>query len=264
MKTSWAMGATAVVLGTMLWAADAGAASPGYIPKAAVPDMLKVLPAPPAAGTGVAADDQAAFASTRKFEGTPRWDLAINDADQTPEAAFLDFSCALGVTLDDGTAPTLQTLLSRVKSDEGAFVDPPKNSIGRPRPYLSQPGNICVEKTDALAKSPSYPSGHATLSWAWGLILSELAPDRAVEIMARARVIGESRVVCGVHYPSDIETGRLDGSAMFAALQSIPDFRADMEKARAEVAAARSSQTGVKPDPAICKREADAEAQRPW
>ena len=57
----------------------------------------------------------------------------------------------------------------------------------------------------------------------------------------RARSIGESRVVCGVHYLSDVEEGRTNGSALVAALHSSPEFRADMEKARAEVAAARET-----------------------
>jgi acid phosphatase (class A) len=32
-----------------------------------------------------------------------------------------------------------------------------------------------------------------------GLILAELAPERATPILNRGRAYGESRVVCGVH-----------------------------------------------------------------
>ena len=253
-----------LTLAAALGVHSANAATPGYLAPGAAPDMIKVLPPAPAAGSGVQADDRAAFAASRRLEGGDRWALAINDVEQSPEAAFLDFACALGVTLDDGSAPTLSTILSRIRTDARPFVDPPKDHYARPRPYLDQPGDICVEKTDALAKSASYPSGHSTLSWAWGLILAELAPDRATDILARARAYSESRVVCGVHYPSDIEAGRQNGSAMFAALQSSPEFRADMEKARAEVAAARGASVAPRPNEAQCKVEADAEAHRPW
>ena len=251
-------------LGLVLLAGAAPAATPGYLTPGQTAEMYRVLPPPPPPpGSGTEADDKRAFAVTRALEGSPRWTMAASDVEQSPEAAFLDFACALGVTLDDGAAPTLQTIFTRIRADARPFVDAPKDKWARPRPYLSQSGNICVEKTDALAKSAAYPSGHATLSWAWGLILAQLAPDRATEILARARAYSESRVVCGVHYPSDIEAGRLNGSALYAALQTNAEFRADMDKAKAEVAAARA--TGKpRPNAEICKVEADAESHRPW
>jgi acid phosphatase (class A) len=238
----------------------------GYLPKAAVPDMTKVLPAPPAAGTGVAADDKAAFVNTRKLEGSPRWDLATTDANESAEAAFVNFSCSLGVTLDDGTAPTLSNLFSRLRKDESAITDGAKQTFAVRRPYLDLPGNICTDRPDP-SKPPSfsYPSGHATLGWAYALVLAELAPDRATEILKRGRVFGESRVACGVHYPTDIEAGRTNASALVAALHANPEFRADMEKARAEVAAARQSvDSAHAPYAERCKIETDAAAQRPW
>jgi acid phosphatase (class A) len=244
--------------------AEPSAAADGYLPKSAIPDTTAVLPPPPAPGTGVDADDHAAFRSSRALKYTPRWSMAIGDVEQTPEAAFLDFACALGVTLDDGSAPTLSNMFSRIRVDARGVVDPPKDHYARHRPYLDQEGDICVEKTPSLAASASYPSGHSTLSWAWGLILAELAPDRATEILARARAYAESRVVCGVHYPSDIEAGRANGSILVAALHASSDFRADMEKARAELAAARKSGGTVKPDPGQCRIEEDAETHRPW
>ena len=236
----------------------------GYIGAGQAPKMIWVLPPPPEPGSGVDADDRKAFRDTRSLEGSPRWTLAINDAAQSPEAAFLDFACALGVTLDDGTAPVLSNLLARVGVDAGQVVTPTKDRYNRKRPYLVQPGNICVERSDLLAASPSYPSGHSTLSWAWALILAELAPDRSTEILERARAYAESRVVCGVHYPSDIEAGRTNGSALVAALHGSARFRADMDKAREEVAAARKSRASAMQGSGQCKVEQDAEEKRPW
>ena len=256
--------AVAVLAAGLAWGCgSASAAADGYIAKAAAPDTLAILPPPPKAGSGAEADDRAAFAASRSLQGSPRWALAINDVEQSPEAAFLDFACALGVTLDDGKAPALSNIFNRIRTDARWAVDPPKDHYARHRPYLGQPGDICVEKTPALAASASYPSGHSTLSWAWGLILAELAPDRATQILARARVYAESRVVCGVHFPSDIAAGRTNGSILVAALHSSPEFRADMDKARAEVEAARKA-GGVTPDPGQCKVESEAAASRPW
>jgi len=257
-----ATAAVVILISALAWG-EAAFAADGYIAKAAAPDTLAILPGPPKADSGVQADDRAAFAASRSVAGSPRWALAINDVEQSPEAAFLDFACALGVTLDDGKAPVLSSIFSRIRTDARWAVDPPKDHYARPRPYLAQGGDICVEKSPSLAASPSYPSGHSTLSWAWGLILTELAPDRATQILTRARVYAESRVVCGVHYPSDIEAGRANGSILVAALHSSPEFRADMDKARAEIEAARKA-GGVMPDPGQCKVEAEAAATRSW
>ena len=253
----------AMALGLALVAGAAGAATPGYLAPGSTPDMIRVLPAPPEPKSQMQADDDRAFRVTRKLEGSARWTLAQSDNRGSPDDALKDFACALGVSLDQHSAPTLYALLGRIMSDARPFIDPAKDHYARPRPFLRMAGNICVPKVESLVKSGSYPSGHSTASWDWGLIFSELAPDRSTEIMARARAYSESRVVCGVHYPSDIANGRLNGSALFAALQASPEFRADMEKAREEVAAARASNTAA-PDPAICKVEADAEATRPW
>jgi acid phosphatase (class A) len=222
--------------------AQTPAAEPkGYLDPDATPLTLRVLPPPPAAGSGREADDKAIFAKTRALAGSPRWALATLDADLTPRAGM--FACAIGVRLNAANAPTLDRMLHRMAPDARAVVDPPKDTFNRPRPYVGVAGDppICVPKTDSLAKSASYPSGHATVAWAWGLILAELAPDRATEILMRARAIGESRIVCGVHYLSDVEEGRTNGSILVAAVHSSPEFRTDMEAARAEVAAARAT-----------------------
>ena len=239
------------------------APAPGYLAPGSTPDMIRVLPVPPAPKSQAQAEDDRAYRATRRLEGTARWAMAQQDNRGAPDDALHDFACALGVTLDKASAPTLHALLGRIMSDARPFIDPGKDHYARPRPYLRMKGNICVPRTDNLARSGSYPSGHSTAAWTWGLIFAELAPDRATGILSRARAYSESRVVCGVHYPSDIQAGRLNGSAVFAALQTSPEFRADMEKARAEIAAARAA-GGPPPDPEICKLEADAEAHRPW
>lgn len=77
------------------------------------------------------------------------------------------------------------------------------------------------------------------MGWAWALILSELAPDRADAILARGLAYGESRVICGVHYASDVEAGRLVGAAMVARLKADPTFQSDFIEARREIDRAR-------------------------
>ena len=53
--------------------------------------------------------------------------------------------------------------------------------------------------------------------------------------MARAAEYANNRVVAGVHYPSDIEGGRLTATAFAAALFASPAFQSDLAAARAEL-----------------------------
>lgn len=233
----------------------------GYVAPADAPDTTRILPLPPKADSPAEAADRAAFTTTRALAGSPRFALATADADMSDLPA--KFACAIGVTLDATNAPTLMMILHRQAADHKWAVDPPKDHFGRPRPFVTAGGDapICTARTEALARSPSYPSGHSTQSWAAGLILAELAPDRATDILMRARSIGESRVVCGVHYPSDVEEGRTNGSIVVAAEHADPVFRADMDKARAEVSAARAT---PHVGPEACLDQDQAAAHTPY
>jgi acid phosphatase (class A) len=119
-----------------------------------------------------------------------------------------------------------------------------------------------VMRTQALADSFSYPSGHATQGWAYALILAALVPEKATAILVRGRAYGESRVVCGVHWLSDVVAGRLTGTSTVAALMGDPTFRADLDKARAELRGALAG-AGTSPDQATCTREAAALREPP-
>ena len=107
-------------------------------------------------------------------------------------------------------------------------------------------------------KDGSYPSGHTAIGWAWALILCEIAPEQTDAILARGRAFGQSRVICNVHWHSDVVEGRFMGAAAVARLHVDPAFRAEIEAAKAELAAVRAK--GLKPT-RDCQAEADALAR---
>lgn len=219
----------------------------GYLPAPAV-GAEAYLPPPPARGSAREAAELEIYTATRGLEGSARWRQAQSDADADGPAAARAFDCALGTSLDAVKQPILVRLLARATADSDNASRTAKHSFARPRPFLVKAGPICVVREQWLIDQGSYPSGHATTGWTFGLILSELAPDRTEALMSRARSFGESRVVCGVHYPSDIEAGRVVASATLARLHGDPVFLADIRTARAELAAARAST----PAPANC------------
>jgi len=243
--------------------ADAAAKPPAYLEGPQIPEVAELLGPPPPEGSGTKAGDVATFRATRSLEGSPRWSLAASDADYGPQAMLRDFSCALGVKLDRSDAPALYRLLARLMTDAADVERPAKALYRRPRPFVEVGGPICVTPDAYLAKSYSYPSGHSTYSWTVALVLDEIAPDRAGAILTRARTYGESRVVCGVHYESDVQAGRVAATALFGALQANRAFRDDLEAARGELERLRSTPPAA-PEKAQCDVEASAIGHPVW
>ena len=188
---------------------------PGYLGEGG-PDALKILPPAPVAGTVRYEADRKMFLGTRKYEGSPRWAMALND--DNGAGLVKDLSCALGVELTRENAPKFMSMIPRISRDSSHSTNIPKDYYKRLRPFLIDKGATCIDQKGGIKDSFDYPSGHNTYSWTVGLILAELAPDRATEILVRARAFGESRLVCGVHNMSAVEAGRTNGSIVVAGL----------------------------------------------
>ncbi len=149
--------------------------------------------------------------------------------------AFSAFASVLGDGFAEANYPLTKGALERVLAPLGAAIGVAKARYDRERPFeVDSAVTTCIEATDRIRASGSYPSGHAAFGWAWGLVLAELAPAHADAILGRAREYGDSRVVCGLHYPSDIEAGRTIAAAALARLHAEPEFRAALDAARGE------------------------------
>jgi len=110
-----------------------------------------------------------------------------------------------------------------------------KNHYMRPRPFMvfNEPSATPGDEP-ALRKNGSYPSGHTAIGWATALVLAEINPERQNEILKRGYEMGESRVICGYHFQSDVDAGRITGAVTVARLHADPCFQAQLEKAKAE------------------------------
>ena len=202
-----------------------------YLAGAKVPDLVRILPPPPTTGDARNQDDRATFTDTRKLAGSPRWKMATSDV---TDDRYTVYACAMGMKLDAAKAPALARVFARL--GDGGMVGRAKARFAVRRPYLNQPGDICEAKTDHLANNGDYPSGHTSNGWLTALILAELLPDRATEILQRGREYGESRYLCGSHSRSAVEAGYMSGAVIASRLHASADFRADMDAARAELA----------------------------
>ena len=216
---------------------------PGYLSGVAM-DGRKVLGPPPAPDSPHGRADRALYDETRGLEGSESWKLAIQDNDLWQGGAIKRFSCVLGVDLNARQTPRAWRLLHRLETDVRTIGTPAKNHFNRPRPALGNDKPICVPREDWMRTNASYPSGHAMTAWAWALILTEAVPAKADALLKLGRESGESRMICGVHYISDVEAGRTLGAGMVARLHAEPEFVADLAEAKREIAAATERPSG--------------------
>jgi acid phosphatase (class A) len=248
-------GCLAVAGGSAAWTAPATAtdwrhADPG--------DPKPVLGPPPSPGDPQWQADGEIFRQTRSLERSPRWDLAVKDAHYDGDTELKDFACAMGLDLNGRDDAALLDVINGAVRVAGRFGAKAKAEYDRPRPYHGSGHRPCLDPDDEA----SYPSGHAAAGWTYGLLLSELAPDRADQLMGRARAFGESRVVCGMHWASDVDAGRRGADTAIAFLHGDKAFRDDLDAARTHLQSRR--RTGKPPNPAQCAAEAEAVAKRPW
>lgn len=210
----------------------------GYLKPDAL-DGAALLGPPPAPESLRGKADRQVFEETRALKDSDRWKRAIVDNDLWGGGALKQYACSAGVSIDEANAPTTLRILHRVELDVRTVGAPAKNHYGRLRPMIGNEAPICVPREDWMKTNSSYPSGHSMTGWAWALILAELKPEKADDMLAIGKQVGDSRAICGVHFPSDIEAGRTLGSAMVAKLHGDPQFLADMARARQELARAK-------------------------
>ena len=231
----------------------------GYLPmEEQLDSKVFVLPSP-AEDSAMQAMDDAWADKMQALRGTARWDLAARDADLHFPVPADVFACALGIPISEEDTPALYMLLWRTMTDIGLAPYSAKNAYQRERPFMVRDETTCTpQDEEALRKDGSYPSGHTGIGWGWALILTELAPERAEQLLLRGRQFGESRNVCNAHWYSDIVAGRLVGAAAVARLHASDEFLAAMEAARADIERVRGKGMAPRTD---CAAEAAALAQ---
>jgi hypothetical protein len=95
--------------------------------------------------------------------------------------------------------------LTKVTEDLGAFVVQLKNHYQRPRPFqVAFYTEQNLHPYDSVsAQSPSYPSGHAMQSFLIFNIIAYHYEDKKEQLLKIAKQIADSRIIMGIHYPSD-------------------------------------------------------------
>lgn len=191
-----------------------------------------MLPPPVADGSQAQASELAELQALAKTRSEGRLAQARFDDLTISGAIFADAVPGFDVA----KLPVTAKLLDSVKRESNTVSHTAKLWFDRKRPYEFDASlNVCSQHR---GKNATYPSGHTTVGFAMGSILARLIPDSATKIMARADDYGRSRMICGVHYRSDVAAGQVIGTSVALALAHNPRFKAQMAAAKAELIAA--------------------------
>jgi acid phosphatase (class A) len=164
--------------------------------------------------------------------------LARANADN-PWTPWVAMQPVFGASFNEQRLPRTARVFADVLRGLSPAIGAAKNANSRPRPLITDPHLLRCDALDpAVAVRSSFPSGHGAGGWARALVLAELVPSRADAILQRGRDFGDSRVICGYHYPSDIEAGRIIASGVIARMHADAAFRRDLDAARAELSRA--------------------------
>jgi len=204
-------------------------------------DLRTLLPPPPAADS---AQTKAELAELHALEKTRTPERVKIAEDDQAETVFAVVRSDLGPDFSEAKLPVAAAFFKKVLADEGVIVDPAKDAWKRPRPAIADPSlTLCVKPST----SGAYPSGHSTVAYMTALALSDMLPERRAAIFADAARFAESRVICGVHYRSDIEVSRTAAALIVMQIRSNPAFQKEFAAAKSEVRRVLAADKGVSP-----------------
>jgi acid phosphatase (class A) len=206
-----------------------------YFTTGELPDLIQCLPAPPANHTsGFKYDVRRYRWGKAQRKDAQRAEMAIRDAEWTYEALIAELSDAFGIAVSKDATPNIWHVLETSLRTIDQIRVAPKAYFHRIRPFEYFKDSTLTGEDDVLRGEGSYPSGHTIRSWLAALLLSEINPAGANAVYARAWEYGESRVIAGAHWQTDVDASRVAASIGYARLQTSPAFRNDMALAREE------------------------------
>lgn len=181
-------------------------------------------------------NDSLLYEQGKAIRNTERGALAVKDADASTEYFLERFGNAMGRTLTQEKYPKLTEYINATKTFARASIQSSKQAYGRTRPYahFNEPSGVPDDES-ALSVNSSYPSGHTVRAWAVALALCAIDNEHSAEIIKAGYEIGQSRVIAGFHFQSDVDAARLVASVTFASLCGDMGYVAMMQEAAAEL-----------------------------
>ena len=207
-----------------------------YILEDDLPDVVKVLPAPPKDPSPEFDYDILRYEWGKQQRlDSARARKAINEAVYEVDDMIAQFCGAFGMEISAEKTPAIHKVVKRAVETIRLSATKPKATYMRTRPYayFDEP-TLVPEEEEELRTNGSYPSGHTVRGWGMAMLLCEINPAAQDELYKLGYEWGQSRVIAGYHWQSDVDASRMLAAATYARLHTEPDFLRDMRQARRE------------------------------
>lgn len=199
------------------------------------PNGVEFLPPPPSWTSDLFTGDYVGYLWGKTVRDTERGKKAVVQSTFLVDDFVALFNEAFGHEISKEKTPKIYKVLRKSLVTARRASLKPKRSFKRTRPYVRYNEPTPVPETEErLRNNGSYPSGHSLRGWCMALLLVEINPDCQDEVLKLGHEWGESRVIIGYHWKSDVEAGRALASAVYARLHTSEEFLADMAAAREE------------------------------
>jgi acid phosphatase (class A) len=197
-------------------------------------DIAALLPSPPVE-TSPAGQLDLQTVKDLQANMTPERAQAIRD--DLPQDVYTLAGPVLGSNFIKDKFPLTGEFIAKVVKDAGFGVGPVKQKYMKLRPFKYSAE--LAKAFEDIAKSTggaTYPSGHSTTAFEVALILGTMLPSKRDALYERAYTYSIHRVTSGAAYPSDAEGGHITATLAVHAMMQKPEFRADYEAVKAELA----------------------------
>ena len=207
-----------------------------YLAEEDLPDLVQCLPAPPdTIGEAFTHDIMRYMWGKEQRLDPDRLAVAKRDAVWDLDTLMAIYSVPFGVEISKERTPEIYRAFVNGVSTIEQIRFRPKAHYFRMRPYARFHESSIFPQDDAwLATEGSYPSGHTIRAWSAALVLSEINPEAAEALFHRAYVSGESRVIAGCHWQSDVDASATAACIGYARLQTSRRYRVQIALAREE------------------------------
>lgn len=207
-----------------------------YLYQQDVPSSVKLLPPPPDSTSARATYDREQFDWGMSVRKTERGKLAVKDADSSAKGVVEAMSPAFGIKIDSIKTPQIWKLVTNCREDFGALsTGEAKRYYHRTRPFdYYHEDSAIPEVQKYYHQNGSYPSGHTAIGWGEALVLAEINVMNQNAILKRGYEYGQSRVIAGFHYQSDVDAARWLVAGTVARLHADEGFCKQMKKAKKE------------------------------
>ena len=205
------------------------------ISKTPMPNATLYLPAPPDSLSLAFSNDVYQYMLAKNVRETDRGTQAYNDVPYGTEQMISRMSPIIGLTISNTATPELYQLFTSAISAIGNTCLGPKNYYSRRRPFdRFGDSPFTPERPASLISQGSYPSAHSMLGWAAALVLCQINPEQADDIITSGWEYGQSRVIAGVHWQSDVDASRMMSAASVARLLGNNTYIEQLTRAQEE------------------------------